>query len=134
MKITGWGETKGVKYWEVVNSWGRNWGNYGSGKISWDHLYDNFIDQLEKEMDKKRQSNKDVIEIEKPLIWECEYQVTENIIVFATKTPAKINGLVPLFLYVLLFLDLTNRVQEQLMNTQDELGNFNIFSAGISSL
>ena len=41
IKIIGWGEEKGVKYWLCVNSWGPLWGENGNFKIirGINHLY-----------------------------------------------------------------------------------------------
>lgn len=33
IEIVGWGEDKGIKYWQVKNSWGENWGMKGYFKI-----------------------------------------------------------------------------------------------------
>lgn len=33
VKLIGWGETDGVPYWLLVNSWGEHWGDNGTFKI-----------------------------------------------------------------------------------------------------
>jgi len=34
VKILGWGEENGIPYWLVANSFGSDWGYYGTFKIS----------------------------------------------------------------------------------------------------
>lgn len=33
VRLIGWGEERGVKYWLAANSWGENWGDQGIVKI-----------------------------------------------------------------------------------------------------
>ena len=33
VKVIGWGEIDGVKYWQIENTWGDDWGESGYGKI-----------------------------------------------------------------------------------------------------
>lgn len=33
VKIIGWGEMEGKKYWLIENSWGEDWGEHGFGKV-----------------------------------------------------------------------------------------------------
>lgn len=34
VKVIGWGEENGIPYWLVVNSFGPDWGDHGTFKIS----------------------------------------------------------------------------------------------------
>ena len=36
VKIVGWGETDGVKYWIAANSWNTSWGENGFFNIKFD--------------------------------------------------------------------------------------------------
>ncbi|CAG9531643.1 unnamed protein product [Cercopithifilaria johnstoni] len=33
-KLLGWGEENNIKYWLYMNTWGRNWGDYGFFRVS----------------------------------------------------------------------------------------------------
>ena len=34
VRILGWGEEGGTKYWKVANSWGQHWGERGTFRIA----------------------------------------------------------------------------------------------------
>ena len=70
MKIIGWKYITNKLHFEVVNSWGTDWGKDGTFYVSWDHLFENFHDQKQED---KYDAEKFIYHA---TILECEYQVS----------------------------------------------------------